>query len=180
MKNKLKKGLFLTTLLVATFALSACTFELKKQETKEYGNVPEVLKETDKNEVSEDKNNKVNKEEVIYDKDGIKVIYLGHKSKEDKFFGKLIDFKFDVRNDLNRDLDILADNVSADGRMINKMNYSMYGSIVSGKIGTATFTLNNHNGELPENIDELEFNLNIIDEDDYEFYIIIPVKIQTK
>lgn len=183
MKNKTNKKLFLTASLAAVVALSACTAETPKDEAEKEDKVSEVSKETgkvDKKTDKKDNKKEIKKEEVVYDQDGIKVTYLGYKFKEDEFFGDSMEFKFDVKNDLERAVEVQAENVSADGRMINDMNISMSDSIAAGKIGTATLTIDDYEDGLPEEFDELELTLNIFDWEDYDFDIEVPVKVKTK
>lgn len=181
MRNKLRKNLFLTGSLIAVLALAACTSETTTtEEIKNDEKTAEVSKETGKSKVDKKADKEVKKEVVVYDEAGLKITYIGSKFKEDGLFGDTIEYKFDVKNDLERDVEVQAENISADGRMIDDMNYSMSTSIAAGKIGTATLTLEDYEGTLPEEINELELTLNVFDWDDYDFEKEIPVKIQTK
>lgn len=186
-----KKALALAS-LAAVMTLTACgpldslVEDEKAKETKQTQDVDKKSedKKSEDKKVSKEEKGKSGKDieakEVIYDKDGVTITFLGAEFVEDSF-GDEMNFLFDVENTLTRNIEVQAENVSVDGRMVNEMNVTMSDSIAAGKVGTATLSFGDYDGKgLPEFNETLELNLQLFDWDDWDFEVEVPVKVNLK
>ncbi len=90
---------------------------------------------------------------------------------EDDIFWDSIEITFEVLNKTDRTVEVQADEVSIDNRMIDFGIYSMSQEISAGKIADCVLTLTTYDEdeELPAMEDNLEMILNIFDWEDWEF-----------
>lgn len=174
------KKLLFSLLLLLTLVLAACG------STKEENVSGKV--DTDKatsteqeatEEVSEEASNDENEiNQLIVDNENVKATLVKIVKKSDDIWGNTIEVVFDVENKRSDTIEVQANTVSADGRMVDETLLSMSQEVAPGKAATATLTINEFEGyEFPTLESDFEMTLHIFSWDDYDYTEDHPVKV---
>lgn len=184
--KRMKKSILLASVATAALALTACSGEVNIGKDEEEFQ-ESVQKEVQKflmgdGEFEDDVKVKetVEKNEVIYDKDGITVTYLGFKTQESSFYGEEMEIMFDVKNNLDKNVELNPEFVSADDRMIDDNVISGGASVSPGKTASLKVTIAEFNkgAGLPKIEENIEMTLNVYDWDEFEMDVPLKVKLK--
>lgn len=166
------KNILSVAILALVLLLGACGSDTDSTE-KEVASVNSEQKGETTEKVDTEKNDDSQKKEfneLIADTDNVKVTLLGVEKVVDKEWDEekfLV--KFEVENKRQDTIEVQANEVSADGKMIDEMMLMMSTEVSAGKKADAVLTIENYEGDLPALEDNLEMILHIFSWDNDEF-----------
>ncbi|MFL0507447.1 hypothetical protein ACH0B5_17030 [Ureibacillus sp. 179-F W5.1 NHS] len=174
----MKKILF-GLLLLLTLALAACGSTSEnvsgKVDTDKANSTEQEAGEKASEEASNDEN-EIN--QLIVDNENVKATLVKIVKKSDDIWGNTIEVVFDVENKRSDTIEVQANTVSADGRMVDETLLSMSQEVAPGKAATATLTINEFEGyDFPALESDFEMTLHIFSWDDYDYTEDLPVKV---
>ncbi|GAA0289727.1 hypothetical protein GGQ92_002419 [Gracilibacillus halotolerans] len=174
----MKKILFLFITIVFAVTLVACS-ESESVEGEVVNNDQEETTTEETNEVEEDSGTETQDiNQSIADDENVSITLLRIEKIEDDIFGNSIEVVFEVENKTDRTLEVQADSVSADGKMVDETILSMSQEVAPGKIADAKLSFMEFEGhDFPALEQDLELTLNVFDWDDFDFSLDYPVSI---
>lgn len=171
--KSIKKVIFSAT-LVLSLGLAACG-ETTEENLGGTTSSNEDVETADTEEVKED-SNEIN--ELIVDNENVKATLVKIVKKSDEIWGNSYEVIFDVENKRADTIEVQANTISADGRMVDETITSMSQEVASGKTAKATLSITEMEGyEFPELNSDFEMELHIFSWDDYEWSEDHPVKV---
>lgn len=138
----------------------------------------EENKENEQEEESKAESQEIN--QLIADDENIKISLLKIVRRSgDTRRDEGIDIIFEIENKLDRNINLSAESVSSDGKMVDRGIYSMYQDITANKMADVELNIMKiDDKELPALEEDLELTIFAYDPDDYEFEELqYPVKI---
>lgn len=177
------KKLLFGLLLLLTLALAACGSTSEnvsgKVDTDKATSTEQEATEEEAVESSEEASNDENEiNQLIVDNENVKATLVKIIKKSDDIWGNTIEVVFDVENKRSDTIEVQANTVSADGRMVDETLLSMSQEVAPGKAATATLTINEYEGyDFPALESDFEMTLHIFSWDDYDYTEDHPVKV---
>ena len=154
----MSKKLAIIFSLLMTVMLAACgsTEVTEKEGTVSSGDTP--AEETGNQEESNATEEKVN--QLIADDENIKATLVGIVEKKDDIWGNSIEVTFEVENKTDKTIEVQADEVSADNKMVDEALCSMSTEISPGKLADCVLTISDYEGHTFPTLEEnLEMKL---------------------
>ncbi|MFC7364496.1 MULTISPECIES: hypothetical protein [Bhargavaea] len=119
--------------------------------------------------------------EVIVDNENIKATLVKAEHIIDKEWDEeKFNVTFEVENKRDDTLEFQANEVSADGKMVDDMMLNMSQEVAGGKLADAVLTIENYEGDLPSLEENIEMVLHVFSWDDMDFTEDHPVTIDLK
>lgn len=117
---------------------------------------------------------------IVEDNERIKIAFLGIERHKDKYLNEeRYEVKFQVENKMDKNIEVQARSVAADGKMINDSMATMSQEVKGGKTAEAVLIISDFGeGSLPVIENELELTLHIFDWDDIEYTEDFDLKIK--
>lgn len=178
------KKLILLTAFIFSLGLAACGDTTEENLGGDVEN-KESNTENTKNgtgEETEEASTNDNKEinEVIVDNENLKATLVKIVKKQDEIWGNTVEVVFDVTNKRQDRIEVQANSVSVDDRMVDESLLSMSQEVAPGKSATATLTISesDEGKEFPAFEKNFEMTLHVFSWDDYDYTEDFPVKVE--
>lgn len=134
--------------------------------------------ETTEETVTEEETDTEEINQLIVDDENIKATLVSVVEKNDDIWGKSIEVTFEVENKTDKTIEIQADEVSADNKMVDDMLYTMSTEVSPGKLADCILKIEEYEGyTFPKLEENLEMKLKVFSWDDYDFELKYPVNV---
>lgn len=164
----MRKYLF-TLFAVLLLVLAACGGEAEEKEVSSVESNGQDAEENAEDEQETEQEESKEVDEVIVDNDNLKATLVDIVKVEDKEWDEeKYEINFEIENKRNETIEVQANEVSADGKMID--DFISFSETISGeKQADATMVVENYDGDLPEMKNDLEFIFDVFSHDfEYE------------
>ncbi|SOC13133.1 hypothetical protein SAMN05880501_107109 [Ureibacillus xyleni] len=117
--------------------------------------------------------------QVIVDNENLTATLVKIVKKNDEVWGNTVEVIFDVTNKRKDSIEVQANSVSVDDRMVDETLLSMSQEVAPGKSATATLTISEFEGyDFPAFENNFEMILHVFSWDDYDYSEDHPVKVE--
>lgn len=173
------KKLYYVLSILLLFLLTACGEKTEENLGVEVDNTENEQEQKNEEETAKKDENELN--QVIVDNENVKATLVKIVKKEDDVWGNSVEVIFDVTNKRQDAIEVQANSVSVDDRMVDETLLSMSQEVAPGKSATATLTINEFEGyEFPKFENNFAMTLHIFSWDNMDYSEDHPVEVTFK